>query len=208
MSILTQINETKLHWEAIYENKTPDQVSWTQELPETSLKLIRELPINKNSSIIDIGGGDSRLVDCLLELGYTDITVLDISSKAIERAQKRLGENAQKVGWIVSDVLDFVPQKKYDVWHDRAAFHFLIEQSQIEKYQNKINEAKAKNVIISTFSTDGPLKCSGLEIKQYSKEMLDQLFSNEFQMLGSVNEKHLTPFGTTQDFIFVSLQRK
>ena len=208
MNLLNQINETKLHWEAIYENKTPDEVSWTQENPKTSLRLINELNIDKSISIIDIGGGDSRLVDCLLDLGYTNVTVLDISAKAIERAKMRLGDNAQSVKWIVSDVLEFVPEQQYDVWHDRAAFHFLTKQSQIEKYKNTINEAKVKNIIISTFSTEGPLKCSGLEIKQYNKETLEELFLQDFKVLHSENEKHTTPFGTTQDFVFVSLQRK
>ena len=183
MNLLNQINETKLHWEAIYENKTPDEVSWTQENPKTSLRLINELNIDKSISIIDIGGGDSRLVDCLLDLGYTNVTVLDISAKAIERAKMRLGDNAQSVKWIVSDVLEFVPEQQYDVWHDRAAFHFLTKQSQIEKYKNTINEAKVKNIIISTFSTEGPLKCSGLEIKQYNKETLEELFLQDFKVL-------------------------
>lgn len=208
MSILTQINETKLHWEAIYENKTPDEVSWTQEIPKTSLSLINELNIDKSSSIIDIGGGDSRLVDHLLDLGFNNITVLDISAKAIERAKIRLADKSHLVKWIVSDILEFVPTQQYDVWHDRAAFHFLTEQNQIEKYKNTVEEAKVKNIIISTFSTDGPLKCSGLEIKQYTNKTLEEVFSHNFKLLSSVTEQHLTPFNTTQDFVFVSLHRK
>lgn len=208
MSILTQINETKLHWEAIYENKSPDEVSWTQEIPKTSLSLINELNIDKSSSIIDIGGGDSRLVDHLLDLGFNNITVLDISAKAIEKAKIRLADKSHLVKWIVSDILEFVPTQQYDVWHDRAAFHFLTEQNQIEKYKNTVEEAKVKNIIISTFSTDGPLKCSGLEIKQYTNKTLEEVFSHNFKLLSSVTEQHLTPFNTTQDFVFVSLHRK
>ena len=121
----------KEHWENVYANKTPSEVSWTQEVPKTSLELIRKIPTDKSLNIIDIGGGDSLLVDFLLAEGYTNITVLDISGLAIERAQKRLGNLSNNVTWIVSDINDFKPNHKYDIWHDRAAFHFLTEDNQI-----------------------------------------------------------------------------
>ena len=200
-------NSIKKHWETVYETKNPNQVSWTQEIPKTSLNLIHSFNINKNAKIIDIGGGDSKLVDFLLEEGFQNITVLDISQKAIEKAQLRLGEKAKKVNWIVSNSIDFKPTTQYDVWHDRAAFHFLTSQEQINKYLEIVKKAVSGYLIIGTFSENGPLKCSGLEIKQYSKETITELFQNEFQVLECFTEDHLTPFDTTQNFIFCSFKK-
>jgi len=126
--------ERKNHWETVYKNKQPNEVSWTQENPKTSLDFIRETNLGKSARIIDIGGGDSKLVDFLLEEGYENISVLDISANALERAKKRLGKNAEKVNWIVSDITEFKPETTYDIWHDRATFHFLTTQEQIKKY--------------------------------------------------------------------------
>ena len=123
--------DRKKHWETVHETKNPDQVSWTQEIPKTSLKFIRSFKLNKKAKIIDIGGGDSKLVDYLLKEGYNNITVLDISEKAIAKAKKRLGEKASKVNWIVSDITEFEPDTSFDVWHDRATFHFLTTDDQI-----------------------------------------------------------------------------
>ena len=200
-------NSIKKHWETVYETKNPNQVSWTQEIPKTSLNLIHSFNINKNAKIIDIGGGDSKLVDFLLEEGFQNITVLDISQKAIEKAQLRLGEKAKKVNWIVSNSIDFKPTTQYDVWHDRAAFHFLTSQEQINKYLEIVKNVVSGYLIIGTFSENGPLKCSGLEIKQYSKETITELFQNEFQVLECFTEDHLTPFDTTQNFIFCSFKK-
>ena len=200
-------NSFKKHWETVYETKNPNQVSWTQEIPKTSLNLIHSFNINKNAKIIDIGGGDSKLVDFLLEEGFQNITVLDISQKAIEKAQLRLGEKAKKVNWIVSNSIDFKPTTQYDVWHDRAAFHFLTSQEQINKYLEIVKNSVSGYLIIGTFSENGPLKCSGLEIKQYSKETITELFQNEFQVLECFTEDHLTPFDTTQNFIFCSFKK-
>ena len=130
--------EKKEHWEKVYETKTPNQVSWTQENPKTSLDYIKASKLPKNATLIDIGGGDSLLVDYLLEEGYSQITVLDISEQAIKRAQERLGAAADKVTWIVSDILDFKPKKTYNLWHDRATFHFLTTTSEIETYKNTV----------------------------------------------------------------------
>ena len=162
----------KKHWETVYETKTQEQVSWTQKIPKDSLDFIQSLKLNKDASIIDIGGGDSFLVDFLLADGYTNISVLDISSKAIERAKDRLGTNATKVTWIVSNIIDFKPEKNYDVWHDRAAFHFLTKENDIKTYVSTTEKYVSKNLIIGTFSNNGPLKCSGLEITQYSKNKM------------------------------------
>ena len=201
-------NAIKKHWETVYETKNPNQVSWTQEIPKTSLNFIHSFNTNKNAKIIDIGGGDSKLVDFLLDEGFQNITVLDISQKAIEKAQLRLGEKAKKVNWIVSNITDFKPTTQYDIWHDRATFHFLTSQEQINKYLEIVKNAVSGYLIIGTFSENGPLKCSGLEIKQYSKETITELFQSEFQVLEYFTEDHLTPFDTTQNFIFCSFKKR
>ncbi len=199
---------TKQHWETVYENKTPDQVSWTQEKPEISLKLIEEADLPKSAKIIDVGGGDSKLVDYLLEEGYTKITVLDISAKALERTKKRLGDKANGVKWIVSDILAFQPTEIYDLWHDRATFHFLTTKEQIEKYTSIVDEFVAKNLIIGTFSNDGPIKCSGLEISQYDESGLAEAFEDQFIKVKCFTTDHITPFDTLQNFQFCSLKKR
>ncbi len=160
--------ERKAHWEHIYATKTLKEVSWYQPKPETSLAYFTANNIAKNAAIIDVGGGDSFLVDCLLEEGYTNLTVLDISAKAIQRAKDRLGNKASKVTWIVSDVLEFQPTQTYDVWHDRAAFHFLTEAKDIEHYKQLVSKASTKGgvLVIGAFSKKGPTKCSGIPITQ------------------------------------------
>jgi hypothetical protein len=198
----------KEHWETVFSTKQPHEVSWTQAIPTTSLDLIASCELTKDAEIIDIGGGDSNLVDHLLALGYKNISVLDISSHAIDRAKKRLGEKAELVTWIVSDIVDFKPTKKYDLWHDRAAFHFLTEKSQIQAYQNLINEHVKENLIIGTFSENGPKKCSGLDIYQYNSTSLNELFQLNFTPIKTFTEDHKTPFETTQNFVFSSLKRK
>ena len=200
-------NSTKKHWETVYETKNPEQVSWTQEIPKTSLNLIHSFNLSKSAKIIDIGGGDSKIVDFLIEEGFENITVLDISQKAIEKAQIRLGENAKKVNWIVSDITQFEPTTQYDVWHDRAAFHFLTSEADINKYVKTIEKCVSKYLIIGTFSENGPKKCSGLEINQYSEEAMTKLFQNEFEVVRCYTEDHRTPFDTTQNFIFCSFKR-
>jgi Methyltransferase domain len=172
------------------------------------LDLIAACELSLDAEIIDIGGGDSNLVDHLLELGYQNISVLDISSNAIKRAKKRLGKKADFVTWIVSDIVDFKPTKKYDIWHDRAAFHFLTEKSQITSYQELIENHVSEHLIIGTFSKNGPTKCSGLDICQYNSETLNDLFSKNFSAIKSFTEDHTTPFETRQNFVFSSLKRK
>jgi cyclopropane fatty-acyl-phospholipid synthase-like methyltransferase len=200
----------KTHWETIYSTKKPEEVSWTQEIPKTSLDFIHSFNLPKNAAIIDIGGGDSKLPDYLLSEGFNNITVLDISEKALERAKIRLGANADKVKWIVSDILEFQPTEKYDLWHDRAAFHFLTTPEQIEDYldiaSNAINESKY--IITGTFSKEGPLKCSGLEIKQYDEKALAEILTRKFEKIKCITEDHTTPFNTTQNFLFCSFKRK
>ena len=194
----------KEHWETVYATKTPQEVSWTQEKPMISLDFIASFQLDKSASIIDIGGGDSLLVDFLLDLGYTNISVLDISAHAIERAKVRLGEKASLVTWIVSDINDFESTGIYDLWHDRAAFHFLTNPKDIERYVKLVSN-QAKNLVVGTFSTNGPLKCSGLEISQYDENELSELLgSHGFEVQTTKREDHMTPFGTTQNFVFAS----
>ena len=197
----------KTHWENVYQTKNPDEVSWTQENPKTSLALIHSFKLNKQARIIDVGGGDSRLVDYLLEEGYENISVLDISEKALEKAKIRLGAKASKVSWIVSDVVDFTPKTTYDVWHDRAAFHFLTSEEQIAQYLKIVSKNVIGYLAMGTFSKNGPLKCSGLEITQYAEEDLKDKFKDNFTPLTCFTEDHLTPFDTTQNFLFCSFEK-
>lgn len=199
---------TKEHWEKVYENKSPAEVSWTQERPEVSLQLIEEAKLPKNAKIIDVGGGDSKLVDFLLQDGYENITVLDISAKALEKAKIRLGKDADKVKWIESDIADFQPIETYDLWHDRATFHFLTTKEQIEHYQSLTSNFVIKSIIIGTFSKDGPLKCSGLDILQYDEHTLSKIFENSFQLISCLTSDHITPFETVQNFQFCSFKKK
>ena len=200
--------DRKKHWETVYETKNPDQVSWTQEIPKTSLEFIRSFKLNKDARIIDIGGGDSKLVDYLLEEEYKNITVLDISEKAIAKAKRRLGEKASKVNWIVSDIIEFEPDTSFDVWHDRATFHFLTTDDQIKKYIKIASKFVRGYLIIGTFSQNGPKKCSGLEIKQYNEEELTSELKKGFDKTHCVTEYHLTPFNTIQNFLFCSFKRQ
>ena len=201
-------SEKKEHWEKVYTTKTPDQVSWTQEKPKTSLDYIKGCKLPKDSEIIDIGGGDSLLVDFLLQENYSKISVLDISQHAINRAKKRLGSLADSVTWIVSDIIDFKPNKKYAVWHDRAAFHFLTDEAEIDTYIDLVRQSVISNLIIGTFSKKGPLKCSGLNISQYNSHDLSNCFGSTFELVHAKTEDHATPFDTHQNFQFVHLKKK
>ena len=198
----------KTHWETVYETKNPDQVSWTQEVPQTSLDFISSFGLTKDAKIIDIGGGDSKLVDYLLDNGFENITVLDISAKALDKAKNRLGDKAKKVNWVVSDITEFEPKTAYDIWHDRATFHFLTTTEQVAKYMDTARKSVNGYLTIGTFSENGPTKCSGLEIKQYNEETLTTELKNGFDKIRCVTEDHLTPFNTTQNFLFCSFKRK
>jgi len=202
--------DRKNHWENIYRTKELSTVSWYQPIPQTSLNLIREANLPKNAKIIDIGGGDSFLVDYLLKLGFTEVTVLDISEKAIEKTKVRLGENASKVKWIVADAASFESDEKYDFWHDRAAFHFLTEKMEVENYVKNASQLMAKNgkLAIGTFSESGPMKCSGIEIQQYSEASLSKVFSRYFEKQKCFTVDHQTPSGAIQNFVFCSFMKK
>ena len=195
------------HWNTVYETKNLDQVSWAQEIPKTSLDFIHSFGLTKSAKIIDIGGGTSKLVDYLLAEGFENITVLDISAKALEKAQQRLGDKATKVTWVVSDITEFEPKTTFDVWHDRATFHFLTTSEQIKKYMATARNSVNGYLTIGTFSENGPTKCSGLTIKQYSEETLTTELKNGFYKLRCRLEDHTTPFGTAQNFLFCSFKR-
>lgn len=197
----------KEHWEKVYSTKEPHELSWTQELPKTSLDFVHSFNLSKTANIIDIGGGDSKLVDYLLDEGFENISVLDISSNAIERAKQRLGSKATKVNWIVSDVTEFHPSTSYDCWHDRATFHFLTSSDDMNTYLSTARQAVNGFMIIGTFSDKGPKKCSMLDVHQYKEEELQQQLQDGFEKVKCVTEDHTTPFKTTQNFLFCSFKR-
>ncbi|MFK7001526.1 class I SAM-dependent methyltransferase [Flavobacterium oreochromis] len=201
--------EKKAHWENVFSTKKENEVSWYEKKPETSIELINKLNLPKDAKIIDIGGGDSYLIDHLLDLGYTNLYLLDISAKAIERTQKRLGKNSKKVNFITTDIVHFISEEKFDLWHDRASFHFLTDPSDITTYKNittKNIQEKGK-LIIGTFSTSGPLKCSGLPITQYTAATLREVFEPDFTLIEKQAIEHKTPFETIQNFIYCSFKK-
>ncbi len=201
--------DRKKHWENIYQTKDLKDVSWFQPTPETSLDFLKQFNVPTTAKVIDIGGGDSFLVDHLLDLGYQDISVLDISTAAIKKAKKRLGDKAKYVKWIVADAATFKPTEKYDFWHDRAAFHFLTHEQEISKYlqtaRENINPTGV--LVIGTFSEHGPKKCSGIEIKQYSETSMTHRLKMFFEKIKCITVDHKTPFDTIQNFVFCSFRK-
>lgn len=197
------MSDFKYHWDNIYQNSTNSH-SWTQLKPETTLSLISSLNLPKDVSIIDVGGGDGYLVDHLLDLGFTNISVLDISSVALENAIKRLGYKQNRVKWINSDILNFTPEDNYDLWIDRAVFHFLQNKEEINHYKSiAANSIKTNgHLIVATFSEKGPEKCSGLSVKQYSKNELKNTFEDPFILETIITEDHYTPNSIAQNFIY------
>ena len=198
------------HWDKVYSNKAENEVSWFQPYPKTSIEFVKLFDLPLDANIIDIGGGDSHFVDALLDKGYKNIYVLDISENAIKRAKERLGERAAKVDWIISDITDFKPTLKFDFWHDRAAFHFLTTEEKIYKYVSIAEDAIKKNgyLVLGTFSEVGPRKCSGLDIKQYSEASMSARFEMAFDRIKCIKEDHTTPLNTIQNFLFCSFKRK
>ena len=197
--------EIKSHWENIYGTKESSQVSWYQEHPVLSLHLIEQTGADKEHQIIDVGGGTSTLVDDLLASGFKRITVLDISATALAIAQQRLGDQADKVTWIAADITkDQLPHQFFDVWHDRAVFHFLREPEDRHRYIQAVQHSvkTGGHVIVATFATDGPARCSGLDIVRYNPESLYSEFGDDFRLIESNLETHVTPFGVEQKFIY------
>ena len=199
--------DNKKHWENIYQKKEINGVSWYQKIPSESLKLIEKYSSDNTDKIIDIGCGKSFLVDNLLELNYTDISLVDISSNALKEVKERLQNKS--LNFIETDILNFNSNDKYDIWHDRAVFHFITDGEGIKKYISLCNEYINKEgvLIIGTFAEDGPLKCSGLEIKRYSVDQISDLFEENFELVESFKILHKTPFNTEQSFSFCVLRK-
>ena len=199
--------DNKKHWENIYQKKEIDGVSWYQKIPSESLQLIKKYSISNSDKIIDIGCGKSFLADNLLELNYTNISLVDISSNALKEVKQRLQNKS--LNFIETDILNFNSNDKYDIWHDRAVFHFITNRQGIEKYISLCNKYINNNgiLIIGTFAEDGPLKCSGLEIKRYSVDQISGLFEENFELVESFKMLHKTPFDTEQSFSFCVLRK-
>ena len=197
--------DTKTHWDKVYATKAPEAFSWYRPHLETSLALIERAARGPFASIIDVGGGESTLVDDILARGYRKITVLDVSQTAIAVTKKRLGKAAQRVNWIAGDVTEaLLDADAYDVWHDRTVFHFLINPVHRIAYVRQVARAvrHGGHVIVSTFGPEGPTKCSGLEVLRYDADSLHGEFGGHFRLVESSKELHQTPFGATQQFLY------
>ena len=203
-------NESRqAHWQNVYTSKGENEVSWFQESPAPSLALIAEVDTPPDAGIIDIGGGASRLVDHLLDQGFRDVTVLDLSAAALEAAKARLGERAGRARWFVADATTWEPSRTYDLWHDRAAFHFLTEERDRDAYIARLRQGLkiGGHAIIATFALDGPEKCSGLPVMRYDSARLAQTLGPGFELLQSGNSDHATPWGSQQHFQFSAFRR-
>lgn len=197
--------DSRAHWENLYLTKRPDEVSWFQREPAVSLEMIRRSAPDVTARIIDVGGGTSSLVDRLLMAGYVNVTVLDVSGAALSQARMRLGDIASHVAWIEADITSAaLPEAAFDVWHDRAVFHFLTNASDRAAYIDRVRHAVRPGgyVIVATFAEDGPTNCSGLPVVRYSLASLHEEFDGGFQLLDSVGERHVTPTGQTQSFLY------
>ena len=192
------------HWNEVYATKAPNQVSWFQAEPVQSLRMIAASGANNDAAIIDVGGGASVLVDRLLAAGFTDVSVLDIAENALERSITRLGQAAARVNWIVADVLSWTPQRSYDVWHDRAVFHFLTTETDRKAYLTQVRRTVRPGgyVVVATFAEDGPTSCSGLPVARYSADTLHHAFGRSFELVESIREMHITPTGAQQSFVY------
>jgi SAM-dependent methyltransferase len=192
------------HWDRIYSTYPPEELSWFQRHPALSIELIGRAAAGRKVSIIDVGGGDSLLVDGLLALGYEDLTVLDVSPAALDRARRRLGDKAESVDWIASDVTRYRPERRFDLWHDRAVFHFLTEADDRLRYVEVMKRALGEGgrAVVSAFSPDGPSKCSGLEVRRYSAAALSEELGPSFELVESRQQAHQTPAGKSQSFAY------
>jgi SAM-dependent methyltransferase len=197
------------HWENVYRTKGEREVSWFQETPSVSLELIRSAGATRRSAIVDIGGGASRLVDALVDAGYEAVTVLDLSESALAAAKLRLEQAAARVTWIVADVTRWKPSQRYDLWHDRAAFHFLTDAADRTAYVACLRDAlrPGGQAIIATFALDGPERCSGLPVVRYDAASLGQVLGSEFDLVETRRHDHQTPMGSTQRFQFSVFRR-
>jgi SAM-dependent methyltransferase len=198
------------HWEKVYTAKGENEVSWFQETPAPSLELLALVGAGRSSAVIDIGGGASRLVDCLVSQGYEDVTVLDLSPAALASARSRMGGKASQVTWIAADVTIWEPSRTYDVWHDRAAFHFLTERKDQAAYVDRLRRAlrPGGHAIIGTFAPDGPERCSGLVVSRYDANSLAATLGRGFELIDARRHEHVTPWGAAQKFQFSTFRRQ
>lgn len=203
-------SERQSHWQNVYLNKGEQQVSWTQFDPQPSLGLIEKYSGGRSASIIDIGGGAARLVDALLAHGFAAITVLDLSEAALQSAKTRLGEQGASVRWVAADVTAWPPPLAFDIWHDRAAFHFLVDAGDRAAYVDRLHAGvkTGGHAIIATFAPDGPEKCSGLPVQRYDAEALSETVGSAFALVEHQPHRHLTPWGAEQSFQFSVLRRR
>lgn len=192
------------HWDSVYSNKSFTSVSWYQATPDKSLELIAATGVRSNDPIIDAGGGASTLVDHLLDRGYTDVTVLDISANALQQAQDRLAGRTSRVDWLVCDVTRFSPPRQYMLWHDRAVLHFLVDEEDRERYAGVVRNAivPGGHLVLATFGPDGPEKCSRLATRRYNVDMTSELLGPRFELRGFDLEYHETPGGVEQQFLY------
>ncbi len=204
-----KFSERKIHWENVFETKDTTKVSWFQPIPETSIKMIDKLNLPKTARIIEVGSGDSFLADFLLERGYSEITLLDISEKALDSIRTRLSAKTESITFLANDVTDFSSAESFDIWHDRAVFHFLTEKQDIQKYVENVSEKLVFGgyLILGTFSTNGPDMCSGLKVQQYSENRLTEIFHHGFNKIECFTENHQTPSGSNQNFLFCVFQK-
>jgi SAM-dependent methyltransferase len=195
---------TEAHWQRIYDSRAPEELSWFQAEPRSSLRLIETAGLDTQARILDAGGGASRLVDALLERGYENLGVLDVAPTALDLVRERLGERASEVEFILGDVRDFTSPGGWDLWHDRAVFHFLMRRDDRERYGQALRAALAPGgrAIVATFGPEGPPRCSGLDVVRYSPESLREAIGPGFELLASREEQHRTPGGAVQQFIY------
>ncbi len=197
------------HWNRVYRAKTEAEMSWYQASPTPSLEALHRLDAGPDNSLIDVGAGASSLVDALLQRGWRDLTVLDIAPSAIEAVKARLGADAAKVDWHVADITQWIPSRQYDIWHDRAVFHFLTEPAQREAYRKVLDKALAPGgrAIVATFARGGPEKCSGLPVRRYDGQGLARELGPSLQLLESWQQDHVTPWGSSQAFNWCAFRR-
>lgn len=198
------------HWEAVYTTKAPDSVSWFQATPKTSLAALSRMAPLSTSAIIDVGGGASALADSLLDRGWADITILDVAASALEVSQSRLGARASQVQWIAADITRWGPARQYDIWHDRAVFHFLATKEARDAYKNALQTGLRAGgwLIMATFALDGPDKCSGLPVVRYDAELLTEELGQDFTLVAAWSEAHKTPWNSDQSFNWCLYQRR
>jgi SAM-dependent methyltransferase len=199
--------DTAEHWDTLYSQRTPTTLTWFQEHPAVSLALFDALGVRSDQAVLDVGGGTSTLVDVLIGRGFRDLSVLDVSQTALDQARQRLGNSAALVSWLRQDVLTWRPRRRYDVWHDRAVFHFLVEETQRGAYVAAMHAALAPHatVVIGTFAADGPQRCSGLPVARYDPDDLAAMFGDQFEIVESRREEHHTPTGAIQPFTWVAM---